>query len=442
MFNRGVVREDVARSHVAGVPFREVTVRSLVNHPTVSVLSGLALCVLGFAPALAVADDEPLPLFLTTSLSVEHDSNFSRTPEANSETVRSLGLAAGLNKAYGRQKYMAYGQLTQNKYNRYGDLLDNDGKNVNASFDTEIGANWRAGLGYRFNENLNAIQDNSSSANQRVIRNMRRYSDVNGQLQYGLSGRFAVTASVDRNKLTYSKQPTQDAEQSSEGLRVFYNPSDLLSFGFGPRWVSTDYPDRVRNRNVRDRSLDFTTNWRVTGISLLTGRLSYVKSQGSDDPESSSAFTGAMGWTYTPRGPVTYSVNWSRATDTDRLQESQVVVAGGSVYQLLNSVVEDRITNTLAFGARYKATAKVSFGANYRYVRYDSARARSSALPSSVSNRSSQSNYRTLALDVNYTPVRAVDLGCNWQRYEQTEDIFRLAHKGWAAGCNASFTID
>jgi len=421
---------------------REVTVRSFVNRPAVAAASGLALCFCALLPSVAVADDESLPLFLTTSLSLEHDSNFSRTPEANSETVRTIGLAAGLNKSYGRQRYTAYGQLTQNKYNRYGDLLNNDGKNLNASFDTGIGSNWRAGAGYRFSENLNAIQDNSSAANQRVVRNMRRYRDVNGELQYGVDGRFAVVASIDRNNLTYSKQPTQDAEQASESLRAYYNPTDLLSFGFGPRWVSTDYPNRTRNRNVRDRSLDLTTNWRVSGVSLLTGRISRVSTRSSDEPDSSSAFTGAAGWNYTPRGPVTYSVNWSRATDTDRVQESQFVAVAGSVYQLLNSVVEDRITNTLAFGARYKASAKVSFGANYRYVRYDSARVRSSVVSSSVSNRSSQSSYKALGLDVSYEPIRSVDLGCNWQHYEQTEDIFRLAYKGWSTGCNANFTLD
>ena len=297
-------------------------------NPRASAMTVAVALSCGWAwPTAAWADDEPLPLFLTTSLSFEHDSNFSRTPKASSETVRSLAVAAGLNKAHGRQNYMVYGQLTQNKYNRYGDLLDNDGKNVNAAFDTEIASNWKAGVGYRYNENLNAIQDNSSSLNQRVVRNMRRYRDVNGELRYGVSGRFAVVGSLDQNSLTYSAQRELDADQRSHGVRVQYNPSDLLSFGFGPRWVETDYLNRVRNRNVRDRNLDFTTNWRVSGVSLLTGRLTWGKTRISDVPEESDAFTGAVGWVYTPRGPLTYNVNWSRATDTDRLQESQYVIA-------------------------------------------------------------------------------------------------------------------
>lgn len=394
------------------------------------------------SPLLAWADDEPLPLFLTTSLTLQHDSNFSRTPEANSETVRALGIAAGLNKSYGRQNYTAYGQLTQNKYNRYGDLLDNDGKNLNASFNTEIASNWRAAVGYRFSENLNAIQDNSSIAEQRVVRNMRRYRDVNAELRYGVSGRFAVVGSVDRNKLSYSAQRTQDAEQQSSALSVQYNPSDLLSFGLGPRWVDTDYPNRTRNRNVRDRNLDFTTNWRVSGISLLTGRLTWGKTRLSDVKDASDAFTGAVGWVYTPRGSVTYSVNWSRATDTDRLQESQFVRFGGQAIETLSSVVDDRLTNTLALGAKYKATAKVDFGAGYRYVSYDNSRIGSNSVLRTSSNSSSSSNYQVVSLDVGYQPTRSLGLGCNWQRYKQTKDLFRLEHKGHATDCSANFTLD
>jgi len=423
-------------------PSKEVTVKVFVN-PRASAMTVAVALSCGWAwPTAAWADDEPLPLFLTTSLSFEHDSNFSRTPKASSETVRSLAVAAGLNKAHGRQNYMVYGQLTQNKYNRYGDLLDNDGKNVNAAFDTEIASNWKAGVGYRYNENLNAIQDNSSSLNQRVVRNMRRYRDVNGELRYGVSGRFAVVGSLDQNSLTYSAQRELDADQRSHGVRVQYNPSDLLSFGFGPRWVETDYLNRVRNRNVRDRNLDFTTNWRVSGVSLLTGRLTWGKTRISDVPEESDAFTGAVGWVYTPRGPLTYNVNWSRATDTDRLQESQYVIAGGQLFETLGSVVDDRITNTLSLGAKYKASAKVNLGTGYRYVRYDNSRVGSNSVLRTSSNRSSDSSYRALTVDASYQPIRSVELGCNWQRYKQTPDLFRLEYKGHATSCSASFTID
>lgn len=413
-----------------------------VNHPALAMVSGAALLGALAWPSCAVADQEALPLFLTASMSLEHDSNFSRTPKANSETVRSAGLSAGLDKAHGRQNYTLFGQLTKNQYNRYGDLLDNDGKSVNAMFSTEIASNWKAKIGYQFNENLNAIQDNSNSVDQRVVRNIRRYRDVNGELRYGLSGRFTVLGTVDRNSLSYSAQRGQNAEQQSSGFRVQYNPSDLLNFGLGPRWVETDYPNRVRNRNVRDRNLDFTTNWRVTGVSLLTGRVSWGTTRNSDEPGTSDAVTGALGWVYTPRGQVTYSVNWNRATDTDRLQESQIIFSGGRLSEVLGSVVEDRITDTLAFGARYNASAKVAVGANYRYVRFDVSRARSNAALNTASSRSSESNYQAIALDVSYQPIRSVGLGCNWQRYKQTPDLLRLEYKGYSTGCNASFTID
>ena len=58
-----------------------------VNHSVLAMVSGAALLGALAWPNCAVADDEALPLFLTASMSLEHDSNFSRTPKANSETV-------------------------------------------------------------------------------------------------------------------------------------------------------------------------------------------------------------------------------------------------------------------------------------------------------------------------------------------------------------------
>ena len=387
-------------------------------------------------------EDESLPLFLTTSLTLMHDSNLARTPERQSDTVRAAAVAAGLTKAYGRQNYVLYGRLTKNQYNRFAELLDNDGKNLNGKVSSEFLSNWVVTLAGQYDENLNSLQDNviiGNTAQSRVVRNIRRYRDTNLSVQYGKAGLWSVVGKLDQNDLSYSEQREQNADQTSQSLRVYYNPSDLLRFGVGPRLVKTDYPNRTTSRKVEDTNLDFTTDWRVSGLSSLNALLSlrdtkYTDASGVSTSKGSTA--GSLGWTFTPRGSVSYTANLSRRSSSDRANGG----AGG-----LASITTDYITNTIALGANWQATAKVKVGANYTRNMYDSSRtvnysaAQLAFLNTDDSTDSHQDNY---SLDVQYQLLRSVELGCNVSKYKQTKGIGRNEYDGHSTSCSASLTLD
>lgn len=387
-------------------------------------------------------EDESLPLFLTTSLSLMHDSNLARTSERQSDTVRAAAIAAGLNKAYGRQNYLLYGRLTKNQYNRFSELLDNDGKNLNGKISSEFLSNWVVSLAAQYDENLNSLQDNAIVGNTvqtQVVRNIRRYRDTNLSVQYGKSGLWSVVGKLDKNDLTYSEQREQNADQTSQSLRVYYNPSDLLRFGVGPRLVKTEYPNRTTSRKVEDANLDFTTDWRVSGLSSLNALLSLRDTKYTDangQSASKGSTTGSLGWVFTPRGSVSYSANISRRSSSDRTNGG----AGG-----LASVTTDYITNSIALGANWQATAKIKVGANYTRNMYDSSRTvnySQSQLAVLNTNDSTDSHQDTYSLDVQYQLLRSVELGCNLSKYKQTKGIGRNEYDGHATSCSASLTLD
>ena len=153
--------------------------------PTFPLIRTTALVVAAFgACAAAHADaDEELPLFLTLSQSVRHDSNFSRTEQARSDTVSVTSVGGGLNKAYGRQTYRGSAKLTKSSYAHYGDLLNNNGKNVNGTVSSEFLRDWMVTVGGRYEENLNQITDNNDG--DRVVRNIRIDGDINGVSSVG-----------------------------------------------------------------------------------------------------------------------------------------------------------------------------------------------------------------------------------------------------------------
>lgn len=440
---RGCEAPTAPMMHAQPVPSKEVIVK--VSAPTPARRSPALLAIAsaamlaGWCGSCLAQEDESLPLFLTTSLTLMHDSNLARTTERQSDTVRALAVAAGLNKAYGRQTYLLYGRLTKNQYNRFADELNNDGKNLNGKFTSELLSNWLVTLGGQYEENLNSLQDNSLQ--ERVVKNVRTYRDTNLSLQYGKSGLWSVVGKLDQNDLSYSRQRFQNAEQTSQSLRVYYNPSDLLRFGVGPRLVKTEYPNRrfvTDSKKVEDTNLDFTADWRATGLSSLNALLSLRDTKYTDgigQSTNNDAVTGSLGWVYTPRGSVSYTANLSRRTNSDRYS------AGGG----LASVATDYITNTIALGARWQATAKITLGANYTRNMYDNSRTVQYNLTqlSSLNNTSNtDSRLDTYTLDLQYQPTRSVGLSCNLSKYSQTQDIIRNEYDGHSTSCSASFTLD
>jgi hypothetical protein len=416
----------------------ESTVRSAQFTSQVLTLGSVMVgCLLALSATSSLAEPDDLPLSLTLTGDVTHDSNFSRNDAKLSETIKTGTAKVLLNKAYGRQNYNLNASVSAQRYARYGQLLDNDGKNVAGSFSTGLASNWTVTTGGTYAQNLNPIQNNL--ATNRVVRNIRTYRDGNLAVQYGNGGRFALVGTLDANKTGYSDsafRTLNNVNQDSKGLRILYFSSDLLNFGLGARQVVSRYPESLTQERQTDHNIDLTSSWQVTGLSNFNAQISRRNSRfASDDTRQVKGYTGSLDWSYTPRGLMSYGVGLSRNTGADRRTDSVVDSQTNLVFASRDSQANS-IYNTANFTAAMQATAKIMLRAGYTVTRYSYDR--------SVADQSVQASSlnQTLNFSVNYALLRSVASACSIQRYKQTADETRPKFDGQTIGCSVSVTLD
>lgn len=414
-------------------------------------LGGLrwALAAAGLLTAtMAMAGEETTPLYLTLSQSLMRDSNFSRSEDAQAETVSTTAAQFGFNKDHGRQNYRLSAQLAANRYAHYKELLNNESKNFSGGFRSDLLSNWQLNLGGAYTQSLNPIKDNVSA--ERVVKNVRTYKDGNAALRYGLDGIWSVQAKVDRNTIGYSRPSFRSAEarQNSRSVQATYHATDLLSYSVGLRGVSTLYPNATNarglaiERTVRDKNLDLSTNWQVTGLSNLNATITRRRSTYSDDADKhTSSWNGGLYWSFTPRGLLSYNLGWSKYSGADRQTNTVEGLDGaGQKVDTLNSS-----TNFTA-GVNARLTGKVVLGYAYALTktRYDYSLVNSGDAiyffsdDKSKGRSVSHTNTVSLSYDVN----RALATQCSLQLYSQTRDQNDILYNGKQVDCTVSFTLD
>lgn len=403
---------------------------------TLAILSGLALGGSGAAHA----GDDDTPLYLSVAHSITRDSNFSRNDDKQGETINSTALQVGIDKAYGRQTYRGSARVSKIKYAHYGDLLNNDGKNVNGSFSSEFLRDWQVSLSGTYNENLNQIQENNNAAN-RVVRNIRTYREGGASLRYGIGGLYSLETNYEANKLSYSAATYQfnNANQHTTGLRGVYHSTDLLDFGLGYRLVRTHFPVNHNDENQTDRNFDLSANWRVTGLSALNAVLTRRVSTYSNDPDRKNrGWTGSINWSYTPAGLTSYGVYLARQTGTDRTKTD-----GGTSPVSSLATSNTNVTTTLGLSARMPLTGKTALTANHTVSRFavdNMAQGSIGSIPADY-QFSSNSIAHASVLGLNYAASRSINLGCSYQMYSQTAGAYRIGYEGHSVDCTASLTV-
>lgn len=392
----------------------------------------------------AQADEDNTPLALSISHNITRDSNFSRTPSRQGETINSTGLRVNPDKPYGRQLYQLSAGVSRLRYAHLGDLLNNDSKDASGTIRSEFGSNWIASLKGTATESLNPFQNNGVV--NRVSRNIRKYRDGNFALQYGNGGRWALTGTYDANRLSYSDTTynINDARQESTGLRATYFSNDLLYFGLGVRKVKTVYPNQG-NTQQDDHNIDLSSNWQVTGLSNLNVFLTRRQSSFNTTTRGASGYSGEINWQYTPAGLVTYGVALGRSSGADRRQDQLTQRSGGTTFIFGTSDVNNNNTTTsLNLSARMRVTGKVNVGVRQTLNRYgvDAGVSNQSFFGNSSSQSKTHSVYHETALNVDYQAMRTLSLGCDWSTYSQTQDSTRPKYDGRSLGCNANLTLD
>ncbi|TAK74081.1 MAG: hypothetical protein EPO12_21215 [Aquabacterium sp.] len=407
------------------------------------------------------------PVYVTGTERVTHDSNlFRRDKDPESDTQSSTEVTVGLDKSYGRQTYQA--SLT-GSVNRFAnnDQLNNNGFQALGNFATTIGKDISLTAGIGRSRALASFDNGTERSTAKNIRDSSNYA-VNAR--YGLYGKISVGAAASHFEQDYTATSGIYPEQksSSYGVDVRYSPHDLLSFGVGLRHSpgSTSYGESNGNSELdydtRTNNLDFSTSWRVTGLSALSARLSYTKqSRDSRAPDSIlldngyKGWTGSLDWRYAPRGRVTYTLRASRDTSNnsslydDHAYLEEVIGAGKA--RESNEFGDSRINTAIGAGVDWDATAKIRIGADASLtylktqrttkVNYIDIRTQRPGVYYAPGEEQT-GRLGSVGLNATYSAQRWLSLSCGLSYAKRSADLFTEAYKNTSVSCSASATLN
>lgn len=400
----------------------------------VIVRRGSLAALMALAGGVSTVSAEELPLYLTLSQSLTRDSNLLRdNNNRRRDTISTTTVAAGLNKAYGRQNYQVSGSVSRNAY---GDnkQFDNDSYAVSAAVASEVGSNFKVTLSGAASEFLPNFEDQTN----RLVRNTERSQQASIDVRYGLYGRWSVNAGGSYSKVDFQVSDWENKTSQSVFAGVRYLPSDLTYIGLTLYRTDTEVPNRALfgvstvGEDIDRTSLSVDTMWQVTGFSRLSARVAATSEKHLQDRRRDfNGLTGSASWAFTPAGKVSYALNWVRDTSNEGLG----VINASSAY-----ATNKRLTNSFSATANYQATAKVKLNAGYTYALYEEDQ--DIVGSSSITGKAQNGRYSALSLGVSYEPIRSVGLGCDMQRYDRSESALSRAYDGNTVACRASFTID
>jgi len=406
------------------------------RHPVAAAVSFALAAIVALGAPAAHANDESLPLYLTLSQSVTRDSNLLRDDDdKQADTVSTTAVRVGLNKAYGRQSYSLDVTASHNKYQTF-DQFNYNGLVSSGEFITDIGSNLRLTANAAASETLPKFEDSSDNRRGRNTQTTKRAAL---DLRYGLYGRVSVNAGYNRSNLKYRLTEADNRKSDTWSVGARYQPHDLMNYGLTYSETDSELPDgRVTPEEIHRRNLSLVANWRVTGFSLLTGRLGYSRERYEVDPARDfNGVTGSAAWAFTPAGKVSYRVNWMRDTNN----QGGYSVAGQLVSQTGSA---NRLTNQYSASATWQATAKISATAQLTHIRYDEESKTTISVPGQEATDSDERAGRlnAISLGVDYRPIRSVNVGCDVQRYDRSASVFSRAYSGQALSCSLGFTLD
>ena len=345
------------------------------------------------------ASAETNPFYVGANVSLTHDSNVFRLPQARSDTAYSAGLTAGFEQPIGRQRVYARGTLREN---RFQDLsqLDHTGYAIHAGLDWETIGKLSGTLRHSSVEGL--FNHGGANTAQSTARNLETSSETLARIKYGAAALLAVETTLTHRMLRYSDVAyrSNGLTQDAAGVAISYQPSAGLRLGTGLRIARGQSEGTDRDFDRRD--IDLTATWLATGMSTLDGRLSLGQreSRGGTSELDFSGFTGQLIWNYQPTGKLHIKTAVSRETGAEssflRVDDSQNGTVGDT----------SRITHAAVLNAAYALSPKMSVNAGFR--------ANHRSLVSGAFEGSD--SLHSAMLGVSYAPLRNVALSCRVSR--------------------------
>lgn len=383
------------------------------------ILSVVFSSLLVYAPV--VMGNEGDVINFSAGLSSMHDSNLFRLApsvspasvglEGRSDTITATTLGLNLNKQLSLQQLIANVSLVDTRYSR-NDYLDFRALNYDAKWLWAVGLQWTGEIAVDRVESLNSFTDYSNyrTRNVRTIENQRFTAN------YWFHSSWAVLAGVSRYQLSNEQPFLADSDYEATGYNygIRYRPASGNLLTLRAKHLDGKYVNRQFN-SVQQYDNGFTqdgyelnADWRLTGKTLLRGRLEYLDRQ--HDHFSARDYDGWVGdidLAYAATGKGTLNLGYKHG-----LESFQQATSSYYVLDEVNVATRWAATNTLQAGAR------LSYGKrDYR----------GEIVPLTTAQR--RESYTRAGVDLTYTPVRWAELKAGYSIENRNANDDRFDYK-------------
>jgi hypothetical protein len=388
----------------------------------------------------------PEPYYLGASQAFTRDSNLFRLPDgtptpgsaqSRSDVISTTSLLAGLDRSFGRQRVRGSATLQHNRF-RDNEQFDNDGHGLNLVLDWETLNRLSGNVSLASNRSLRRFDP--SETNVASERNVETVKLADATVRLGVVTRATVEANVNHREVGYSSARYADREykQTSESIGARYRPAAATTVGAGLRLTQGEYA-RGNDRYDR-RDIDLTGRWEPGDGTVVSGRLSYGKTEYDRDTQRNySGPSAAFGVLWQPTGKIRLSGRAARDTGQDFAFVQRVLLSGDTDRL---EVDYSRVTTSAKLQAVYLATAKTQ-------LQVSASHTRRSLVTQTTSNRlggdkSQEGSDRVTQWQIgpSWMPSRGLQFGCDLTHERRSARGFGSSpYRSNGASCYGQFTM-
>jgi hypothetical protein len=401
------------------------------------------------APAFAQAQaDTTNPYYFGANVGLTHVSNvFQQSSSRNADDVLTGNLLGGIDTRFGREHLRLDGSVGTSRY-RNNTALNNVGYQGSAALDwstiERVSGTITAGASrqlasYNISPYITQVPD--------YVNNTLSSYYVDALTHVGLVTRWTLDADVSYRQYRYSaaQYAQLNYQQTAYSLGPSYQASPDLRIGVDWRHTNATNPtyfpvyDPASNptsptltgydpNHYSRNDIDLNIHWRFSGFSSLDTRLSHGSYTHADSRgQSTSNFSGAATWNWTPTGKTT-------------IVTSFIHDSGLSAYVFSNlpfayNTNQSTVTNTLQVNANYQLTGKMTLTAAGVYARTNRSNDAQFGNESAASN--SHDNYYSLLIGANWQYSRGISMACQVGHQVRTSTIINYGYDADSIGCNA-----
>jgi hypothetical protein len=375
------------------------------------------------------------PYSFGISQTLTHDSNFFRaSTNEESEWTSVTALNFGLDQMLGRQRLHGNAALQMNRYKEHGDL-DNTGHDLGLQLDWETIGSLSGVLGvqstrrqYRFGLDSGTPSDDT--------RNIEHTDAAYFQGRLGGMGEWSLLTGANTLRRRYSNDifaADNDLRQWSGEGGIGYKPSLDLGGRLMARYTRISRPDTSFYDDASRKDIELGVFWQATGASRLDGRLTRSEEKHAVLADR-SFWTGGLGWEWLPSGKLRLRTELTRDTEGS---SGNVALPGATMPTV---PAGDQLRDALNWSVQWAASAKINVTGGVQWSR------RKFDQLLEIGGGRLTDRTTALTLGVQYSPARALDLGCNIASEKRDTNgttaadlVLTRDYDAFTAGCTLQF---